>query len=138
MEETELYKISYKDMKKIIKNYYMEHGRNVNVIINNEIDSDRFAGTVVTTIQLSEKITLAGVETSFKKYLSMDDLKKIINDSIENENKELVDLNDNAYVESRCEGYGMDEHDIKYITGKSFTLIVKEKKNNKELTMQLK
>ncbi len=49
MNENLSYNVSYDNMKKIIKNYFMQQGKNINLSISNEIDGDRFAGMVTTT-----------------------------------------------------------------------------------------
>lgn len=128
MNENILYSISYDDMKKIIKNYYAQQGRDVDLRISNEIDTDRFAGMVTTTIQMTEKVAIGGVESKSQSYLDMDDLKAIVGNVLEQEGKELVDLTNNAVSSSRIDGYGMGEHEVKSITGKSFTITAREKK----------
>ncbi len=70
---------------------------------------------------------IAGVESKTSRYLSMDDLKEIISSVLEQEGKELLDLTNNATTSSRIDGYGMEEHEVKTITGKSFTIIAREK-----------
>ncbi|MEE3342884.1 MAG: hypothetical protein VZS44_02215 [Bacilli bacterium] len=138
MKETMLYTISYDDMKKIIKDYYAQQGRNVDLRISNEIDDDRFAGMVTTSIQMTEKSIIAGIESKAQCYLNMDDLKEIIREVIDQEGKELLDLTDNAISSSRIEGYGMGEHEVKSITCKSFTITTREKKKSflKQLNRQ--
>ncbi|MBP5684274.1 MAG: hypothetical protein J6X02_03360 [Bacilli bacterium] len=130
MNENIIYNVSYDDMKKIIKNYFAQQGRNVNLRISNEIDTDRFAGMVMTSIQLTETSTIGGIESKSHCYLDMDDLKEIVGNILEQEGKELLDLTNNAVSSSRIEGYGMGEHEVKSITGKSFTITVREKKQS--------
>lgn len=128
MEENMSYTISYADMKMIVKNYYAQQGRNVDLRFSSDIDTDRFAGMVMTHIKMTEKATIGGVETKSQCYLGMDDLKKIIGNILEPEGKELLDLTNNAVSSSRIEGFGMGEHEVKSITGKSFTITAREKK----------
>lgn len=128
MNENLSYNVSYDNMKKIIKNYFMQQGRDVDLRISNEIDTDRFAGMVTTTIQMLEKATIAGVESKTQSYLSIDDLKKIVSSVLEQEGKELLNLTNNAVSTSKIEGYGMGEHEVKSITDKSFTIVAKDKK----------
>ena len=128
MNENILYSVSYDDMKKIIKNYYAQQGRNIDLRISNEIDTDRFAGMVTTSIQMTEKSTIGGIESKSHCYLNMDDLKEIVGNVLQQEGKELLELTNNAVSSSRIEGYGMGEHEVKSITGKSFTITAREKK----------
>jgi len=128
MNESLSYNISYDNMKKIIKNYYAQQGRNVDLRISNEIDTDRFAGMVMTRIEMTEKSTIGGVESKSQCYLDMDKLKELVGNVLEQEGKELLDLTNNAVSSSRIEGYGMGEHEVKSITGKSFTITAREKK----------
>ena len=58
----------------------------------------------------------------------MDDLKEIVSSVLQQEGKELLSLENNAVTTSRIDGYGMGEHEVKTVTGKSFTLTVREKK----------
>lgn len=128
MNESLLYNISYDDMKKIIKSYYAQQGRNVDLRISNEIDTDRFAGMVTTSIQMTEKSTIGGIESKSQCYLDMSNLKEIVGSVLEQEGKELLDLTNNAVSSSKIEGYGMGEYEVKSIIGKSFTITAREKK----------
>ena len=83
---------------------------------------------VTTTLELTEKSTIAGVETITSSYLSMDDLKEIVSSVLQQEGKELLSLKNNAVTTSRIEGYGMGEQEVKTVTGKSFALTVRENK----------
>lgn len=128
MNEKLSYNISYDNMKKLLKIYYAQQGRNVELRISNEIDTDRFNGMVTTSVQMIEKTTIGGVESKSQCYLSINDLKKIVGKVLEQEGKELMDLTDNAVSTNRVEGYGMGEHTVKSVTNKSFTITAKEKK----------
>ncbi len=128
MNESLSYNISYADMKKIIKSYYAQQGRNVDLRISNEIDTDRFAGMVTTSIQMTEKSTIGGIGSKSQRSLDMSDLKEIVGNVLEQEGKELLDLTDNAVSSSKIEGYGMGEHEVKSITGKFFTITARVKK----------
>lgn len=104
MNENLSYNISYDSMKKIIANYFMQQGKNVDVRISNEIDTDRFSGMVTTSIQVIEKSTIAGIESKTKKYLSLDDIKEITDSALKLEGKELIDLTNNAVSTNRIKG----------------------------------
>ncbi len=132
MSEKKSYDVSYDKMETIIKNYYAKQGRNVEVRISNNIDNDRFAGMVTTRIRLTEKSTIGGVESELESYLNMDELKKIVSSVLEQEGKELLGLTNNAVSSSRIKGYGMGEHEVKSITGQSFTIDTREKQQNLE------
>lgn len=132
MSEKKSYDVSYDKMQTIIKNYYAKQGRNVEVSISNEIDTDRFAGTVTTRIRLTEKSTIGGVESESESYLNMGELKKIVSSVLDQEGRELLGLTNNAVSSSRIEGYGMGEHEVKSITGQSFTIDTREKEQTIE------
>lgn len=130
MSDEMYFNISYDNMKKIIKNYFAKQGRLVNVSITNTIDTDRYAGTVNTCVLLTENTKIGGVESEGHCYLSIDDLKEIVAEVLERENKEVLNLSNNAVTSSRIDGFGMDEHVVESITGKYFTIKVREKNKN--------
>lgn len=119
------YNINYDSMRKIIKNYYAENGKEVTIRIHNDIDDDRFAGMIITTVEVIEEASIAGEKVSSKTYLDGDDLKKIMKEVLAKENKELIDLTNNANVQTKIEGYY--EQEKQYIANKSFTVTVREK-----------
>lgn len=119
------YNISYDSMRKIIKNYYAENGKDVAIRIHNDIDDDRFAGMIITTVEVIEEASIAGQKVRLKTYLDGDDLKKIMKEVLSKENKELIDLTNNANVQTKIEGYY--EQEKQYIANKSFTVTVREK-----------
>lgn len=119
------YKISYDSMGKILKNYYAERGKEVSIRMNNDIDDDRFPGMVITTIEVIEETELAGEKVKSKTYLDGDDLKKIMEEVLAKENKELIDLKNNVSTQTKIEGYYMNERI--YITDKSFTITARDK-----------
>lgn len=119
------YNISYDSMRKIIKNYYAENGKDVAIRIHNDIDDDRFAGMIITTVEVIEEASIAGEKVISKTYLDGDDLKKIMKEVLSKENKELIDLTNNANVQTKIEGYY--EQEKQYIANKSFTVTVREK-----------
>lgn len=119
------YNINYDSMRKIIKNYYAENGKEVTIRIHNDIDDDRFAGMIITTVEVIEEASIAGEKVISKTYLDGDDLKKIMKEVLSKENKELIDLTNNANVQTKIEGYY--EQEKQYIANKSFTVTVREK-----------
>ncbi len=125
------FKINYANMRSIISNYFKSQGRDVTVTISSNIDTDRFKGTVDTIVTVYEKVIIAGVETTTKKILWLDDLKEIISESLSQENKELIDLTSDAYSYTSVEGAYMGEYRETKIGGKTFTVTVKEKQNVK-------
>ena len=122
MKQNKLYSLSYAEMRNLIKLY----GK---VTISTEIDTDRFAGTPVTTIEVTESTTFAGQKATSKDVLSMDDLKRIVNHMLAEDNLEVDSIRNNAVVRDRVTGYYMGEHTEQYVSGKSFTIVVKEKEN---------
>ena len=77
---------------------------------------------------MTEKSTIGGIESKSQCYLDMSNLKEIVGSVLEQEGKELLDLTNNAVSSSKIEGYGMGEHEVKSIIGKSFTITAREKK----------
>ncbi len=138
MNDYSSYSISYENMKKIIKNYFMQQGRNVEVRISNEVDEDRLPGTVITSIWYLERRTIAGVESKAHICLPMEDLKEILSSVLEQENKELIDLQNNATIETSYEGQGMAEHRVQKISDKTFTIISREKQEGIKRTFEQK
>lgn len=129
MSETRTYIISYGDMRKIVHNYYMKSSRNVRLIIKNEIDTDRFAGSVITTMQLVEESSIAGIKKRSIAYFSIDNLKEILSLLLLHEGKEVLSITDNAVVSTRIKGNGLGEYEEQTITGKSFKVVTKIKEN---------
>ena len=82
---------------------------------------------IITTVEVIEEASIAGEKVRSKTYLDGDDLKKIMKEVLAKENKELIDLTNNANVQTKIEGYYMDEHEKQYIANKSFTVTVREK-----------
>ena len=125
------YNITYANMRQIVKNYFKRQGLDVNVRIYNEIDNDRFAGMVITTVKVTGKTTIAGVETNINKILTMRDLKEIVKEEFAKDEKEVNELTSNATKERKTEGYLMGEHDVEVVGNKSFTVTAKEITRNK-------
>jgi hypothetical protein len=126
MDKNITFDISYGKMKMIVKKYYAQQGRDVELKINNVIDTDRFEGTATTSMELVEKTTFGGIEFKAPQPFDMGDLREVVSDILEQEGKEFVDLRNNAVVESKFEGCGIAEHEVKYITGRSFTISARE------------
>ncbi len=119
------FNLSYGDVRKIVHNYYLEKGRNISLTISNEIDTDRFVGSVITTMALVENINVSGVKVSAKHAFSISDLKEIIKPALLLENKELERLFDNAHVSTTIKGHGLGEYEDQTIVGKSFTVVAR-------------
>ncbi len=122
------FEFNYKQMEEIIKNCYKNLWKKVDVKIAYEIDNDRFPGTVNTYITIYEPETILGINSSSQKNLSMDDLKKVIANTLDLEGITLIDVRNNAISQTRTVGYYRDEHKEQKISWKTFTLIVQKKK----------
>ena len=122
------FEFNYKQMEEIIKNCYKNLWKKVDVKIAYEIDNDRFPGTVNTYITVYEPETILGINSSSQKNLSMDDLKKVIANTLDLEGITLIDVRNNAISQTRTVGYYRDEHKEQKISWKTFTLIVQKKK----------
>ena len=111
----------YKDMKKLISNYYKKQGRIIEkVTIDEDIDNNFPAG-IGFSIFVSEKQKIGEFSISSLQKLNEEDLCEIV--SSVNENKE-VSIKSNTTIEQKQEEYNTKkvcEDD------KSFTIVVKEK-----------
>ena len=96
-----------KNLEKLLFDKFYPEDKNIEVSIRNLIDTDRFYGTVNTIIQITKTVRTMGVEVPQIIYLGKDDLKSIINSVFEKENKELVELTNDAITSYRCEEYDM-------------------------------
>lgn len=123
------FEFNYKQMEEIIKNCYKNLWKKVDVKIAYEIDNDKFPSTVNTYITVYEPETILGINSSSQKNLSMDDLKKIITNTLDLEGITLIDVRNNAISQTRTVGYYTDERKEQKISWKTFTLIVQKKKN---------
>ncbi len=130
MNDLTSYKLTYSDMRELVHQYFKAQGREVKLVISNEIDTDRFAGTVVTTMQLNEKTTFAGIPNISVRTIDIEDLKEIIQVMSDQDGKEIVNITNNAVVTSKTKGYGMGEHSVEKISNKSFTVSARTKKKN--------
>ena len=92
--------ITYGEMRKLVKAYYAEQGKDVSLRINNEIDNDRFTGSVVTNMFLQETIQLSGIKKITSTEININDLKNILRVLLERQGKELVSLTNNAMVDA--------------------------------------
>ena len=120
------YTIGYKQMKNIIRDYYVKQWRDVTVKITYMMDNDDgIYHWSNVFISITEKSLILWVESPAKTNLSMDDLKKIISSALESEGKELVDLKSDAVTTSEIVGFGMDEHREKTLKWKTFTITIK-------------
>lgn len=111
----------YKDMKKLISNYYKKQGRIIEeVTIDEDIDNN-FPAEIGFSIFVSEKQKIGEFSMSSLQRLNEEDLCEIV--SSVNENKE-VSIKSNTTIEQKQEEYNTKrvcEDD------KSFTIVVKEK-----------
>ena len=64
----------------------------------------------VTTISVSENVTLLGVETTQSETLSKDEVKVILSELLKEAGYDLNDLNFNDGIRKSTVGYFMDEH----------------------------
>ena len=119
------YQISYDSMRKILENYYANEGKEVSIIIHDKKDDD--TGMVNTIIEIKEKIMIAGVELPKSEKFNLDEVKKIMKEVLAKEDKILIELINNANVQTKTVGFWMGEHDEEYIADRSFTVFAKEK-----------
>ncbi len=127
------FEFNYKQMEEIIKNCYKNLWKKVDVKIAYEIDNDRFPGTddtVNTYITVYEPESILGINSSSQKNLSMDDLKRIIANTLDLEEITLIDIRNNANSQTHTVGSYTEEHLERKISWKTFTVIVQKKANN--------
>ncbi len=133
MNESRPKEISYAGMKKIIEKHYERLGQNATVKITSEVDTDRYNGMTTTSIEVVSRDTFLGVPSKDPIYLSMDELKDMLNEDLraENSTQEIVSITPNAYTTENVEGYGMGEHTVRSVANKTFSVQVREKTKSK-------
>ena len=132
MIEDTSYEISFSEMKKMVKNYFKQEGRNVDLIIECDEDVDHYSNSVETIMSLIEKVTIAGIRTTARSYFSIDDLKEVISETFEKMGKSITSIDINATLEKKYDGcYNSDSYE-NVIRNKSFT--VNTKTNSLSLT----
>ena len=132
MIEDTSYEISFSEMKKMVKNYFKQEGRNVDLIIECDEDVDHYSNSVETIMSLIEKVTIAGIRTTARSYFSIDDLKEVISETFEKMGKSITSIDINATLEKKYDGcYNSDSYE-NVIKNKSFT--VNTKTNSLSLT----
>lgn len=133
MDEIRQKKITYAGMKKIIEKHYERLGQDATVKITSEVDTDRYNGMTTTSIKVVLQDTFLGVPSEDPIYLSMDELKDMLNEdlSAENSAQEIVSITPNAYTTETVKGYGMGEHTVESVADKSFSVQVREKTKSK-------
>ena len=132
MIEDTSYEISFSEMKKMVKNYFKQEGRNVDLVIDCDEDVDHYSNSVETIMSLIEKVTIAGIHTTARSYFSIDDLKEVLSETFEKMGKSITSIDINATLEKKYDGcYNSDSYE-NVITNKSFT--VNTKTNSLTLT----
>lgn len=83
----------------------------------------------VTTISITEKIEIAGMQKDVKEIISEDQLHTILKALFELYNFDLTSISLNDGISSKWEGYGYNEHEVKTAYFKGITVNVKKQKN---------
>lgn len=117
---------------KMIEEYYKKlESRDVKVNINAKkgYTGWRDEEGCVTTITIVEPFEIMGMKKEIKQTISLNDLKTILKALFDLYELQLVDVTLNDGLNSRWEGYGMNEHEVKSAYFKGVILNVIKKKN---------
>ena len=126
--------ISYtkEETSKLIQEYYKRlEDRTVSVSISAKKDCVGLYETegCVTTITVTEKMVIGGMQKDVKETIDEDQLRTILKALFELYGFKLENVTLNDGINSRWEGYGMGEQEIKTAYFKGITLNVKKIKN---------
>lgn len=83
----------------------------------------------VTTISVTEKMEIGGMQKDVKETISQEEFKKILRALFDLYGFELTNVTLNDGLNSRWEGYGMGEYEVKSAYFKGVTINVNKKKN---------
>ena len=83
----------------------------------------------VTTISITEKMDIGGMQKDVKETISQEEFKKILRALFDLYGFELTNVALNDGLNSRWEGYGMGEYEVKSAYFKGITICVNKKKN---------
>lgn len=84
----------------------------------------------VTTVTISEKMEIAGMEKEVKEIITTDQLTTLLKAVFELYEFDLTSLTINDGLNSRWEGYGYNEHEVKSAYCKGIVVNVNKKKNH--------
>lgn len=104
---------SKEDLKNIIKSYYLQkEQKNVDVSIITRKELLDFYGTLssITTITITQNITLLGRDTKVSEVVSKDKIINIFSELLESEGYTLESLKYDEGIETQTVGYFMNEH----------------------------
>ena len=86
--------------------------------------------TCVTTVTISEKMEIAGMEKEVKEIITTDQLTTLLRAVFELYEFDLTSLTINDGLNSRWEGYGYNEHEVKSAYCKGIVANVNKKKTH--------
>ena len=86
--------------------------------------------TCVTTVTISEKMEIAGMEKEVKETISIDQLNTLLKALFDLYEFTLTNITINDGLNSKWEGYGYNEHEVKSAYCKGITVNVDKKKNH--------
>ena len=104
---------SKEDLKNIIKSYYLQkEQKNVDVSILTRKELLGFYGTLssITTITITQNVTLLGRDTKVSEVVSKDKIINIFSELLESEGYTLESLKYDEGIETQTVGYFMNEH----------------------------
>ena len=84
----------------------------------------------VTTVTISEKMEIAGMEKEVKEIITTDQLTTLLRAVFGLYEFDLTSLTINDGLNSRWEGYGYNEHEVKSAYCKGIVVNVNKKKNH--------
>lgn len=83
----------------------------------------------ITEISVTESLEIAGMNKEVKEVLTTEQLRTLLTALFGLYDFDMTDLTINDGLSSRCEGYGMGEHEVKTAYFSGITVNVQKKKN---------
>lgn len=117
---------------KMIEEYYKRlEERTVKVSINAKKGYTGWQDELgcVTTVTVSEPIEIMGMKKDVKENLTDEQLKTLLKALFDLYELQLTNISLNDGINSRWEGYGMNEHEVQSAYFKGITVNVQKKKN---------
>ena len=84
----------------------------------------------VTTITISEKMEIVGMQKEVKENITEDQLNRLLRALFDLYEFDLTSITLDSGLSSKWEGYGMSEHEVKTAYFKGIKVNVKKKKNH--------
>lgn len=117
---------------KLIEEYYKrleDRDVKVNITAKKEYTGWQDEEGCVTTVTIAEPIEIMGMKKEVKQKLTEEELKTLLKALFDLYELQVTSIILNDGINSRWEGYGMAEHEVKSAYFKGITVNVNKKKN---------